>query len=441
MDSNSDKDGAREGSLSDFFLVGANHLTASVSLRDRLLLDEETARAFVESLLNGGSIQEIVVLSTCNRSEVYAASKYPQEARREVERAWGALRGISEDEIRNHGYFRVRDEAIRHLFRVIGSLDSMIIGEMQIFGQVKEAYRKSVEHRWAGVQMNRIFQAGLHAGKRIHAETSIHEGAVSISYAAVELARKVLGDLRGKTVGVVGAGEMGELAAQHFHKAGAHRFLFFNRSRGAAVKLASAFGGEALLLEDFDGRLEHCDIVVSATGAPGIVISKDLVQKAARNRRGQPIFLIDIAAPRDIDPEAGNVEGAFLFSLDDLKSVVGENVDLRRQAARNAESIIEEEAVKVESWELGLDVVPVLRALREKYQLLAEKEIGKWSEGQPPETRQFLENLGRGLLNKFLHDPSTHLKSLAGKGDGSRAGYYAELLFGLEKKTNGDENA
>lgn len=422
------------------FVLGANHLTASVALRDKLLFSESELPDFSRALLAVPGMLEVVVLSTCNRSEIYAISDQPSQARAFVEKIWGASKGVSEDEIRNHGYFHTQGDAVRHLFRVIGSLDSMILGEMQIFGQIKEAYRLATEHRHADFYLNHLFQTGIRVGKRIRTETAIHEGAVSISYAAVELAKKVLGDLRGKTVGVVGAGEMGELAAQHLHKAGAAKFIFFNRTLSTAEKLAAGFGGELCLLADLDQRLSHCDIVVSATGATDIVITKAQVQEAVRHRHGKPLFLIDIAAPRDIDPAAGQVSNAFLFSIDDLKNVVNENVSLRKGASQKAMEIIEDEAGKVEGWFQSLDIVPTIRTLRDKYNSMAEKEIAKWAAGQSDETRKQLESLGRSLLNKFLHDPTTRLKLLGEQGDGKRASYFAELLFALaegEEKPDG----
>ena len=422
------------------FMLGANHLTASVSLRDRLLFDEAGGQEFAQSLLDDGVVKEIAVISTCNRSEVYGIATEPKEARVQIERAWASRRGISEDEIRNHGYFHAEGDAVRHLFRVIGSLDSMVLGEMQILGQVKDFYLRAAQNRWTDFYLNHLFQSGFHTGKRIHAETSIHEGAVSISYASVELARKVLGDLRGRMVGVVGTGEMGELAAQHFQKAGVNSFLFFNRSLGSAERLAVTFGGTAHLMPELPERMAQCDIVLSATGAPGIVITREHVQNALRHRQGKPLFLVDIAAPRDIDPAVGEVDNTFLFTIDDLKNAVSGNLELRRLEARKAEAIVEEEAAKLEAWTRGLDVVPVVRSLREKYQAITDREIEKWAAGHPPELRTQLEALGRGLLNKFLHAPTIRLKKLGEQGDGSRASYYADMLFALaeEEKRHGD---
>jgi glutamyl-tRNA reductase len=414
------------------FVLGANHLTASVALRDRLLFSDAELPEFCKALLQVPGMREVVVLSTCNRSEIYGISPHPAQSRPLIEKLWGTSKGVSEDEIRNHGYFLTQGEAVRHLFRVIGSLDSLVLGEMQIFGQIKDAYKTAMDARCVDFYLNHLFQAGIHVGKRIRSETAIHEGAVSISYAAVELAKKVLGELKGKTVGVAGAGEMGELAAQHLHKAGAAKFIFFNRTLATAEKLAAGFGGELCLLADLGKRLAHCDIVVSATGAPDIIITKAQVQEAARHRGGRPLFLIDIAAPRDIDPEAGQVSNAYLFTIDDLKNVVNENVALRKEASQKALAIVEEEASKVDGWFQGLDVVPTLRVLRDKYQGIVDKEIEKWAAGQPDEVRKKLEALGRSLLNKFLHHPTTRLKLLGEQGDGKRASYFTELLFALD---------
>ncbi len=420
------------------FVLGANHLTASVALRDKLLFREEELPEFCRALMQVPGMREVVVLSTCNRSEIYGISAQPSVSRPMIEKLWGSAKGVSEDEIRNHAYFHSQGDSVRHLFRVIGSLDSMVLGEMQIFGQIKEAYRVAVEQRCVDFYLNHLFQSGIRVGKRIRSETSIHEGAVSISYAAVELAKKVLGDLKGKTVGVVGAGEMGELAAQYLHKAGAARFVFFNRTLATAEKLAADFGGELCLLADLDKRLAQCDILVSATGAPDIIITKAQVQEAARHRGGRPIFLIDIAAPRDIDPEAGKVSNAFLFTIDDLKNVVNENVAMRKESSRHALAIIDEEAAKMDGWFQGLEIVPTIRTLRDKYNAMVEKEIEKWAAGQSDETRRQLESLGRSLLNKFLHHPTTRLKLLGESGDGKRASYFAGLLFALAEEERED---
>jgi glutamyl-tRNA reductase len=434
MDSRADTRPAPDAAPPQLFVVGANHITASVALRDRLLFSEAELPAFCQALVDAPGMREAVVLSTCNRSEIYAVASHPAQLRPLIEGLWGSKKGVSEDEIRNHTYFYTQGDALRHLFRVIGSLDSLVLGEMQIFGQIKDAYRMAAESRFADFYLNHIFQSGIHVGKRIRSETTIHEGAVSISYAAVELAKKVLGELHAKTVGVVGAGEMGELAAQHLHKAGVKKFIFFNRTLATAEKLAADFGGELLLLGELKTRLHECDIVVSATGAPDIIIHKAQVQEAAKRRHGRPLFLIDIAAPRDIDPGAGEVSSAYLFTIDDLKNVVNENVSLRKAASDKALAIIEEEAAKVEGWFSSLDIVPVIRTLRDKYQDLTEKEIEKWAAGQSPETRKQLEALGRSLLNKFLHNPTTRLKLLGERGEGKRASYFAEILFALAEK-------
>jgi glutamyl-tRNA reductase len=432
----------REEASPQIFVVGANHLTASVALRDRLLLSETELPDFCRALIDAPGMRETVVLSTCNRSEIYAVAAQPAQTRAHLEALWGSAKGVSEDEIRNHSYFLTQGEALRHLFRVIGSLDSLVLGEMQIFGQIKDAYRMAAEHRFADFYLNHIFQSGIHVGKRIRSETTIHEGAVSISYAAVELAKKVLGDLKSKTVGVVGAGEMGELAAQHLHKAGVQKFIFFNRTLATAEKLAADFSGELSLLSDLDKRMHQCDIVVSATGAPDIVIHKSQVQEAVRQRRGRPLFLIDIAAPRDIDPGAGEVSSAYLFTIDDLKNVVNENVALRKSASDKALAIVEEEAAKVEGWFQSLDIVPTIKTLREKYQAMMELELEKWASGQSPETRKQLEALGRSLLNKFLHNPTTRLKLLGERGEGKRASYFAGILFALAEgeRDNGESD-
>jgi glutamyl-tRNA reductase len=346
----------------------------------------------------------------------------------------GLLRSVDGDVLREHDYYLRDQEAVRHLYRVIGSLDSLVLGEMQILGQVKDAYQLAMERQWADFHLNRIFQTGLHTGKRIHAETSIHEGAVSISYAAVELARKVLGDLRGKVVGLIGAGEMGELAARHLHRTGVRDFLVFNRSPKPARRMAEAFGGTAHGLDALPARMADCDIILSATGAADIVVTEAHVREAVRRRHGKPLFLIDIAAPADIDPAAGSVENTFLFNIDDLRNAVQENVEQRREAARKALEIAEAAAERIAAWTRSLEVVPTLKRLRERHEAVTAREIEKFAAGLDDEARERLQALGRGLMNKFLHAPTTRLKQLGEQGQSERASYFAAELFGLNEE-------
>lgn len=419
----------------EIFVLGANHLTASVDLRDRLLFNEATLEQMADTLKTSGFVDEFVILSTCNRSEIYGVSRNIEAAQKKMITAWTDIKKLNPGELESHSYFHHRSEAVRHLFRVMGSLDSLVLGEMQILGQVKEAYARASDKGWTDLRLNHLFQAGIHAGKRIHAETSIHEGAVSISYAAVMLAKKVLGDLKGKTVGIVGTGEMGELAAQHLHKAGASHFILFNRSVSGAERLAAEFGGEICLLPEMDRMLHRCDIVISATGAPDIVVHKKNVAHAIDKRDGYPLFLIDIAAPRDIDPACGDVDGVFLFSIDDLLAIVHENQEHRRSAADKAIAIVEEESHKIDAWEKSLDLVPLIKAMREQAMAMADQEVAKWSSGLNPEAQKALESLARGLTAKFLHLPLTRLKLFGEEGDGARAAHYAANLFGLQQES------
>lgn len=419
-------------------VLGISHRTAPVALRDRVLFRDAQLDAFAEEILESGALRETVILSTCNRSEIYGIAAPGTDARTFLEEAWARHRGVEGEVLRSHDYFLQDQEAVRHLYRVIGSLDSLVLGEMQILGQVKDAYQLAMERQWADFHLNRIFQTGLHAGKRIHAETSIHAGAVSISYAAVELARKVLGDLQDKTVGLIGAGEMGELAARHLHRAGVRKFLVFNRSAEPARRMAEAFGGTACGLDALPTRMAECDIVLSATGAADIVVTEAHVREAMRRRHGNPLFLIDIAAPADIDPGAGSVDNTFLFNIDDLRNAVQDNVEQRREAARRALEIAEEEAERIAAWTRSLEVVPTLKRLRERHEEMAAREIEKFAAGLDAEARERLEALGRGLMNKFLHVPTTRLKRLGEQGQAERASYYTAELFGLNEE---DEKA
>ena len=413
-------------------VLGLNHITAPVELRDRAYFSGQDIKNITRVLLAEDGFHEVVVFSTCNRSEIYAVTSRTEGRERILEKAWAGVKQIGENEIRSHSYYCRDLEAVIHLFRVASSLDSLVVGENQILGQVKEAYELACKNNSVDFYLNYIFQDSFRVGKRVRAETTLNEGAVSISYAAVELAKKVLGeDLKDRTVGVVGSGEMGELTAFHLNRAGASRFIFFNRSLNKAEKLAARFGGDIYTLPHMEERLFQCDIIIASTGSREPVILKEHVEKAVRMRGGKPVFLIDIAAPRDIAEDVQEVRNAFLFTIDDLKKVVGENLFFRREASEKAMDIIREEASKVEAWYKNLDLAPVIQKLRDKFEAMARQELERQGRGQPEEIRRELEKLSRSLLGKFLHLAISGLKKMGGEGDGRRAGRYAEQIFDL----------
>ena len=422
-------------------VVGVNHETSSVELRDQLLFNDEKACHYEQELLASPEIHEAVVISTCNRSEVYVIVRDPMRARDVVEEAWGALFGVDPALIRKHAYCYMHADAIRHLYRVAASLDSLVVGESQIFGQIKSAFQRSRDNQSVSFYFNYLFQAAIRTGKRVRSETSVNEGAVSISFAAMELARKVLGRLDQRTIGIIGSGEMGALAAENMkNKADAKRFIFFNRSTTRAKDLADKFGGDVCLLEDIENRLHECDVVVSATGAADIVVTRPVVEAAMKKRRSRSLFLIDIAAPRDIAPDVGEVYNTFLFTIDDLKEAVEENLARRQDASRAANEIVSEEVGLAEAWFRSLEVRPLIGQIRSRYDTMVEDVLRENRNGASEEEHARLEQACRAMMARFLHQPLTELKLLGEQGEGPDAAYIARRLFDLPAASNSEEN-
>lgn len=416
-------------------VLGASHHTSDVALRDALMLRDEAAGALLDELRAHPAIREAVLLCTCNRCDLTLAADPPDAAVEHARACWAQHCGLAREQLAEALYVQEDDEALRHLLRVSCSLDSLVVGESQVFGQVKDAFFAARDHGAVGFFLDHIYRETIRVGKRVRSQTAINEGAVSISYAAVELARKVLGRLEDKHVGIIGSGEMGELAARHLYKEGARTFTLFNRSRGSAEELAARFNADVCLLPDIDQRLHLCDVVIAATDAPGTILSREQVQRALGRRNDRRVFLIDIAAPRDIDPAVGGLLNTYLFTIDDLKQVVRDNAERRSEAAAQAEAIIDEELETITAWTRGLSVRPVIRQLRAQYEAMAMAEIESVARRATPEERERLEFLGRSLLNKFLHQPLTRLREIGEQGDGPSAGAYAAELFGLETDT------
>ena len=394
-------------------LIGMNHKTAPLDIRERLQLacgDEVTPLA---ELMSQPGIQEALYLSTCNRVELLARVA---DGDRAVEglKSYIYRRGNLETDQLARCLYIYRDlDAVRHLFRVTASLDSMVMGEPQILGQMKEAYRSAVEHRATGVLLNRLVHHAFRAAKRVRTETGIAGNAVSVSYAAVELAKKIFSNLKGKTVLLIGAGEMAELAARHLLGNGAGRILIANRTRARAQELADRFQGTAVAFEDFSGVLAEVDIVITSTGAPGYILSAEMVAAALRGRRNRLLFLIDIAVPRDIDPGAGEIDNVYLYNIDHLQDVVDANREVRRAEAMKAEALVTEEVEAFGTWFNSLEVVPTIVALREKMEGIVKGEMERsasWLKALSPEERSRVEILASSIVNKILHDPMTGLK-------------------------------
>jgi glutamyl-tRNA reductase len=401
-------------------LVGISHHRAPVELRERAALDLERARELARTL--AGERSEAVCLSTCNRTELYLASDAAEEAEQKAEAALLAL----EAEL-GPALYRLRDEAAAlHLFRVASGLDSMVPGEGEILGQVRSAQEAGA----TGPILDRLFRAALHAGKKARTETAIGESPASVSSAAAALAEQVFGDLSGRKVLVVGAGETGELAIKSLAARGAEIAYVANRTAARADELTQRFGGAPLPLDDVAAHLGDVDVVLSSTAASGWMLTREQVEPTLHSRRGRPLFLIDLAVPRDLDPAIHELGGCYLYDIDDLEAVVAETLAGRRREAERAEAIVATEADRFRDWLASLDVVPAIASLRARAEEIraAELDRAKLSGAE----RRAAESVTAAVLNKLLHLPTIRMKQAAAAADGVIYADAVRHLFGLE---------
>lgn len=415
-------------------LLGVNHNTAPVEVRERLSLNESDTPA-LRLFAKLPSCAEVVFLSTCNRVEVLVSTNRLDEVKKSIKGLWQQRGEMDSSTLQGALYEYQGMSAIRHLFRVASSLDSMVVGEPQILGQLKDAYHMASEARTAGTILNRLLHKAFSVAKRVRTETRIASHAVSISYAAVELAKKIFGDLAGKNGMLIGAGEMAELAAQHLIASGADRLVVANRTLSRAVDLARSLGGSAISLEEVGDALVDADIVISSTGAPGIILSKDQVKRIMRPRRHRLLFIIDIAVPRDIDPKVNDIDNVYLYDIDDLKGVIEFNKAEREKEASKADRIVEAEVIKFMAWMESLNVVPVIQHLQEKAEAVRQKEISrshKILKSLNDEQQKALDVLTRSIVQKILHDPIISLKKEAQEKDSEMMLDAACLLFGID---------
>src|SRR5215468_9589154 len=398
-------------------LVGLSHKTAPVEVRERLAFNADSLRMALSSLVQRENISEAMILSTCNRVEVVAEG--PDD--RFIRDFLCEYHQISTDVVSKHLYSFKNNDAIRHVFRVTSSLDSMMIGEPQILGQVKEAYRIAADAGTIGMHLSALMSRAFAVAKKIRSETGISQSAVSISYAAVELARKIFGTLSGKTVMIIGASKMGELAAKHLKRAGASSVLVTNRTFERAVELAQVFEGAAVPFEHFADHMVGADIVITSTGAPHFIIGKNLAEQVIHRRKNKPVFFIDIAVPRDIDPTVNEIDNAFLYDIDDLQQVIDANLKDRLKEASRAEEIIDSEVQafcrKIQSRE----VVPTIVQLRDSLEKLRRDEIERnrrHLKDLSPEQQAAVDHITKSFANKILHTPIEELKRMAHDPDG-----------------------
>ncbi|MEO8289448.1 MAG: glutamyl-tRNA reductase [Gaiellaceae bacterium] len=414
-------------------LVGTSHHRAPVELREQLYVTAAENGEFVRRLAAGEG--EAVALSTCNRTELYLVDADPGAAQERAFAELAALGNLSETEIAGSLYTLTDEAAALHLFRVAASLDSMIPGEAQILGQVRGAYEAAREAGTAGRISHRLLRQALRVGRRVRSETAIGENPASISSAAAELAERVFGSLEGRRILVLGAGKMSDLAAVNLLSRGVESVFVANRSVEKAERLARRFGGRAAGLDAVEGELEQVDIVVASTSARGYVLSAEQVERVMRKRRGRPIFFVDLAVPRDVDPAVNEIEGCYLYDVDDLARVVEESVAGRREEASRAEAIVVEEADSFRAWRLSLDVVPAIASLRALAESIRTSELER-AEGRleslSPSERRAVESLTAQIVNKLLHVPTVRMKQAAAAADGVLYADAVRHLFDLD---------
>jgi glutamyl-tRNA reductase len=358
-------------------------------------------------------VRENMIVSTCNRVEVYAATRQTEEAILDLKHFLSQYHGLPLKEFEKSLYSLMGEEAVKHIFRVASSLDSMVVGEPQILGQIKSAYEMAVESRTSGIILHRLLHRAFHVAKRVRTETKIGDSAVSVSSVAVELAQKIFEALEKKTVLLIGAGEMCELAARHLVSGGVEKVWVTNRTYERAVALAQEFKGEAIPFDEMNHGLKKVDIVISATDSPQYLIRHDQMAKVIKERKQKPIFFIDIADPRDIEPSVGDIENVYLYNIDDLKKVADENIKDRGKEAQKAEAIVRDEVIKFVNWYHSLEVTPTIVALRNKFEEIRKRELEKTLSLHPnlsEKEKKSLEALTSAIINKILHTPSALLK-------------------------------
>lgn len=417
------------------FLVGLNHRTAGVEIREKYALTD--LEDFEQSVLANCPVRECVALSTCNRVEILCVGKKGvNNAGKDILAHWAGACGGDVEVLTQNTYNFKNMEAVQHLFTVASSLDSMVMGEPQILGQLKDAFRSAVDRNTTSVILNRLFHKSFSVAKRVRTETAVASSAVSISFAAVELARKIFGDLKGTTAMLIGAGEMAELAAMHLLSNGAEELIIANRTLSRAKELAKSMGGAPIAFESFADHLAEVDIVISSTGAPSAVIHARDIRNVLKARKHKPMFFIDIAVPRDIDPDVNNLDNVYLYDIDDLKEVVEENMAQRQDEALKAKQLVLEETGHFENWLKSLELQPTIVDLRSRSEALALRELQKTLKRLGPvdgETRDALETLVKSVAGKMLHDPICFLRRRTTEdGSSERAIDTARKIFNLD---------
>ncbi|HDZ55918.1 MAG TPA: glutamyl-tRNA reductase [Pseudomonas xinjiangensis] len=418
-----------------FLAFGINHKTAAVDMRERVAFAPERLADALRQMLDESLTQEVAILSTCNRTEIYCSQDHV-----DVERIiqWMArFHGITPEELSRCSYLHQDAGAVKHMMRVAAGLDSMVLGEPQILGQMKDAWQAARTAGTLGPYLDRLFQSTFNTAKQVRTDTAIGENPVSVAFAAVSLSRQIFSDLRRSTALLIGAGETIALVARHLFEQGVSRIIVANRTLERAQLLSEPLGGQAIILNQIPDVLAQCDIIISSTASPLPILGKGAVERALKQRKHKPMFMVDIAVPRDIEPEVGKLSDVYLYTVDDLHEVIEENMRSRQGAADAAERLIEAGTAEFMQRLRALAAVDVLRRYRLKAEHMRDQELAKaqarLERGADPVT--VLAEMARALTNKLLHDPSVQLKQMSAEGR-AEALALAQELFALDEETN-----
>lgn len=416
-------------------VVGLNYKTAPVEIREKLSFIERDLPNAMQALQKERSILENVIVSTCNRTEIYAVVDQLHTGRYYIKQFLSNWFNIPVEKFEDHLFIREEDASLNHLFHVTAGIDSMVLGETQILGQVKKSFLQGQEIGTTGTVYNQLFKQAVTFAKRAHSETAIGENAVSVSYAAVELAKKIFGSLQRKHVAILGAGKMGELAIQNLYGSGVGKVTVINRTFEKAKDLAVKFQGSAKPMDELQCTLLEADILISSTGATEYVIDYELMKYVSRMRKGEPLFMVDIAVPRDLDPKIGELPNVFLYDIDDLQGIVNANLAEREKAAAQISDMIDIEVMQFKEWFATLGVVPVITALREKANRIQQDTMASIENKMPNLTdreRKILNKHTKSIINQLLKEPILQAKELANSPKANEELQLFQQIFGIE---------
>ncbi|MDH5472519.1 MAG: glutamyl-tRNA reductase [Gammaproteobacteria bacterium] len=424
--------------------LGLNHKTTPVNMRERLAFTPENLAAATQSLANLDCVTEAAILSTCNRTELYCTVKQGDDAQndRQIIEWFSQFHGFKPDDIREHLYLHQHEETIRHALSVASGLDSMVLGEPQILGQMKQAYTQAVNQGTIGMLLGKLFQHAFSVAKQVRTDTAIGASAVSVAFAAVALSKQIFGDLNELTALMIGAGETIELAGRHLKASNIKHIIIANRSVDRAQNLVEQLGGEAIALAQIPDYLHQADILISSTASQLPILGKGAVEKALKKRKHKPIFMVDIAVPRDVEPEVAELDDVYLYTVDDLQEIIQDNMASRKQAAEQAIEIIDAQVDNFLNWQRTLEAVDVIREMRDCAEHLTNEVMDKALKqlAQGKSTEETMQFLAHTLMNKFLHQPSIQLRQAGQDSRHDLIEFARQLFLGRDANKTEDTN-